>query len=98
MSKRVYGWEDNPAIDSYRFRLSDNRAEGLVEIGHAVYITLADGREAVQFLRPDSEGVPMPGNFLAVWRKRPSGCRSRRLKIDIPPIPVWQMNSTPIAI
>jgi len=95
MSKRVYGWEDNPAVDSFRFRLSDNRADDLVESGQADYITLNDGREAVQFLRPEDVGVPVPGNFLAVWQKRLSGCHCPRLKIEVTPIPVWQMNPQP---
>jgi hypothetical protein len=95
MSKRVYGWEDNPAIDQFRFKLSNERAEALFESGQVCYITLSDGREALQYLRPEDDGVPVAGNFLTVWRMKPSGWCCPRLKVDIPAVPVWQMNRQP---
>lgn len=48
MATRVYGWEDNPAIDPFRFKLSDARAQSLVDSGRGEFLTLPlTGRRVV---------------------------------------------------
>ena len=56
MSTRVYAWDANPAVDPRLYRLSNNRAKALVLEEIADFITLADGRRAIQ-LRPKPEEV-----------------------------------------
>jgi len=94
MSKRVFGWEDNPAVDHFRFRQSNKRAEEIVASGRGRFITLADGMVAVQLypVHPVMAVVdPLEriaaGTMGDAWEIRPSGCR----KLKIPPILVLQM-------
>jgi hypothetical protein len=51
MSLRVYHADTNPRIDPFSFRQSNNRAAELVARGEGRYITLSDGRQAVQLYR-----------------------------------------------
>jgi hypothetical protein len=54
MSLRVFAADSNPHIDPFLYRQSNNRAEELVALGRGSFITLPDGRRAVQ-LRLQSE-------------------------------------------
>lgn len=54
MSMRVFAWDANPAVDPRLYKLSDERAESLVEEGDGQFIILLCGRRAVQ-LFPSEE-------------------------------------------
>jgi hypothetical protein len=92
MSKRVYGWEADPATDSFSFKLSNERADALVRSQAADFITLPCGRLAVQ-LRPrpsylsplhceTADSPSLYPAFALAWRIKPSGH-----------MPVWQMRT-----
>lgn len=52
MSLRVWAWDANPAVDRGLYRQSNIRAQEIVDSGRGVYITLPNGRTAVQLLPP----------------------------------------------
>lgn len=52
MSMRVFAWESNPAIDRFKYRQSNDRAKELVSDGEGFFVTLPDGRRAVQLYPP----------------------------------------------
>jgi hypothetical protein len=51
MSLRVYHADVNPAVESFSYRLSENRGKDLVSSGQGQFIELPDGRLAVQLFR-----------------------------------------------
>jgi|SRR5712692_10363335 len=56
---RVYGWDQDPAVDRFSFRLSDARAHELGETGGAVVVIDGDGREALQLVPPKEIAYPL---------------------------------------
>lgn len=52
MSRRVYGWDQNPLTDRHPFRCSNSSADYAVANGIAELIVDGDGREAIQLLEP----------------------------------------------
>lgn len=52
MSHSVFAWDVNPAVDRRLYPISDNRATELVDEERAKFITLSNGRRAIQLL-PD---------------------------------------------
>jgi hypothetical protein len=52
MSKRVYGWDQNPATDRFQDRCSNSSANFAVETGRGIYIVDGDGRQALQLYPP----------------------------------------------
>lgn len=78
----MFAWDANPSTDRRLFILSNNRATELVETAQRCrFISLPDGRKAVQFLPPAGFSA-VPGLFDDAWKIRPSGG-----------MPVWQMNT-----
>lgn len=56
MSTRVFAWDANPAVDPFAYKQSCSRADDIVVAGQGFFITLTDGRRAVQLFPPsDSE-------------------------------------------
>jgi len=94
MSRRVFSWDTNPAVDSFSFRLSDARAFDLLTAARAFEVICKDGVLAIQLAPPlevreltvSAEGKPVferiSTNFRDAWQQRPSGI-----------IPVWQMTT-----
>jgi hypothetical protein len=50
MSLRVFAWDANPTVDPFLYRLSNNRAQELVDEDRAEFVQLADGRRGVQLV------------------------------------------------
>ena len=50
MSLRVFAADANPCVDAFLYRQSNLRGEEIVSSGRGTFITLADGRRAVQLL------------------------------------------------
>lgn len=49
----MFSWELNPAVDRFSYRLSNRRAQDLVSDGDGFFLTLPDGRKAVQLYPPE---------------------------------------------
>jgi len=52
MSRRVYGWDQNPVVDHYAYRCSNTSAKMAVVDGLALEVMDGEGREGIQLLEP----------------------------------------------
>lgn len=52
MSRRVYGWDQNPLADRHPFRCSNSSAAYAIENGIAFEVIDGDGRAAIQLAEP----------------------------------------------
>jgi|GEM_PF-6578026 len=87
MSIRVYGWQKNPAVDHYCYRLSDCRGQHLLETLAAIEILDGDGRRAIQLLAPREvqiEQTPGIGNLIPFGRLRNPLLTPDKLHYEIP--------------
>lgn len=80
MRMNVYEWDAIPGVDRRLYPLSANRAEELVRDGRGAFVTLANGRRAVQKLAPvEILAERSARNILTPFGRGPVG------KVNAPP-------------
>jgi len=57
MSRRVYGWDQNPSTDRFVYRCSNTSAQAAILDGFAEEIVDGDGRVAIRLRAPSQGGV-----------------------------------------
>lgn len=58
MSTRVYGWDQNPAVDRFSYRCSNSSAAHAIGKGEAKPIVDGDGRRAIQLVERVEFSLP----------------------------------------
>jgi hypothetical protein len=92
MSIRVYGVDQNPAIDRFLYRCSCSSGESSISTGNAKLITDGDGRRAIQLLPAQeisawpgtSDGSLGIGNLIPFGRSQNPLLAPQKLHYEIP--------------